>query len=235
MSHDPSKRQTSRSIDLIESMNQYYDARAPWHDENMGYESPEKMERLLAPIVAVVEPLIRGRDVIEVACGTGNWTQFLAKRARSVVGTDVSEQALAIARHKVAGLNNTTLVCRSAYELNTLTDRFDVAFAADWWSHIPIGAIPRFLESLSPVLRPSATVIVLDMSMRPLFQREPSRHDADGNRVSRRFLPDGASHDVVKNFPSERDLRDLLEGHARNLRYYSFDDLKRWLVVYEQV
>ena len=68
-------------------MRGYYGPRAPWHDCYMGYTGNSALEELLAPIVAVVEELLSGRDVLEVACGTGNWTAVLAKRAAGVLET----------------------------------------------------------------------------------------------------------------------------------------------------
>ncbi|HKK20034.1 MAG TPA: hypothetical protein VJ983_01065, partial [candidate division Zixibacteria bacterium] len=63
------------SDDLIEQMNRYYEARAPWHDQYMSYTSNEQLESALKPIVELLNPIIRGTRVLEVACGTGNWTQ----------------------------------------------------------------------------------------------------------------------------------------------------------------
>ncbi|MBW2119721.1 MAG: class I SAM-dependent methyltransferase, partial [Deltaproteobacteria bacterium] len=122
---------------LIEEMNAYYDRHAPWHDQCMGYESNDNMEKLLTPIIKVFERHIRNKDVLEIACGTGNWTQFLAKRARSVLAVDMSPAALKIARTKISEYKNVSLGLANAYSLDGVCDLFDLVFAADWWSHIP--------------------------------------------------------------------------------------------------
>jgi SAM-dependent methyltransferase len=44
---------------------------------------------------------IRGRRVLEVACGTGNHSKLLVKRGYDVTGVDISEDMLRIARSKV--------------------------------------------------------------------------------------------------------------------------------------
>ena len=71
-------------------MKVYYDRRAPWHDKYMGYLGNGPMEELLSPIIRSIEPYITDRTVLEIACGTGNWTQVLAKRARTVLALDSS-------------------------------------------------------------------------------------------------------------------------------------------------
>ncbi len=46
---------------------------------------------------------VRGKHILEVACGTGNHTKLLAARGYRVTGVDVSDDMLAIARRKVGG------------------------------------------------------------------------------------------------------------------------------------
>ena len=46
---------------------------------------------------------IRGRRVLEVACGTGSHTRLLVKRGYEMTGVDISDDMLRIARSKVKG------------------------------------------------------------------------------------------------------------------------------------
>jgi len=218
---------------LIEEMNQYYEAQATWHDEYMGYKTLEGMEELLKPIVETVARIIDGKNVIEVACGTGNWTQVLGKRARFVTAIDISPTALAIARRKLLDFGNVSLIQCSAYELPKMQGLFDVLFAADWWSHIPMGALPLFLGSISSQLKTGSKAVFLDMSLRQHFKQERSFCDSDNNRISRRNIPDGSEFKVVKNFPSEMELRRILAPFSKRVEYFEFDSLQRWMVVFE--
>ena len=52
-----------------------------------------------------------------------------------------------------------------------------------------------------------------------------SRSDAQGNTYQLRRLDDGSTHEVLKNFPTESELRAAVEGlaldvHVEFLRYY---------------
>ncbi len=45
---------------------------------------------------------VRGRRILEVACGTGNHTRILTRLGYEVTGVDISEDVLSVARRKVA-------------------------------------------------------------------------------------------------------------------------------------
>jgi demethylmenaquinone methyltransferase/2-methoxy-6-polyprenyl-1,4-benzoquinol methylase len=216
--------------DYISEMNAYYASCAPWHDEFMGYTCNEKMEALLGPIIKWCEPHITDRDVLEIACGTGNWTQVLSKRARSVLATDVNESALAIARRKTYAGANVTFRVADAYGLPGIAGSFTAAFAADWWSHIPKAAIPRFVKSLTGRLQPGSPVVLIDMLPNEILNSMFSHFDDDGNRISRRPLPNGEVFHIVKNFPTEGELRSAFEERADQIEYREHDSLLRWVL-----
>ena len=221
------------SVRLIEEMNRYYEARAPWHDSYMSYKSLAAMEESLKSVIETVAPMVAVKNVLEIACGTGNWTQVLSRRAKCVTALDISPSALAIAEDKLRDFTNVTLVQHSAYELETFRGRFDVLFAADWWSHIPMGILPAFLRSILTRLEKGSMAVFLDMSTNDYFEQERCFFDSDGNRVSERVLPDGSKYKVVKNFPTEDELRGILAPFAGDISYFEFTALQRWLVAFE--
>ncbi len=216
----------------LAKMERYYRDRVPYHDQYMGYAGDREMERLLAPVIGLVEGQVAGRDVLEVACGTGNWTRVLAKRARSVVATDLIEDYLEVARSKATGLGNVTFVQADAYSLEGVGGPFDAAFAADWWSHMPRSMVDAFLLALHGHLKPGARVVVLDMLRTDSFELSFHRYDAEGNEVQLRTLPTGDQYEVVKNFPEEEVLRGRLEGRAEDVEYRELEDLGRWVLMY---
>ncbi len=218
----------------IAEMERYYRDRVPYHDQYMSYTGPEDMEGLLSPIIQLFEGDVAGKDVLEVACGTGNWTLVLAERARSVVATDLIGEYLDVARTKLAGATNVTFKMADAYSLDmeAVGGPFDVVFAADWWSHIPRSMVDAFLVSLHGCLRPRACVVMVDMLRTISFDLAFHRIDDEGNEIHLRTLPDGEPYLVVKNFPSEEELRDRLEGRAIDVRYLEDGPLRRWVLRY---
>jgi demethylmenaquinone methyltransferase/2-methoxy-6-polyprenyl-1,4-benzoquinol methylase len=193
------------------------------------------MEQLLNSIVETIIPYIARRKVLEIACGTGNWTEVLARRANSVFAIDSSSTALEIAGKKLAPFANVTLKKVDAYLLEDISGPFDVAFAADWWSHMPISSINSFLENLHRRLKKGSQAIFIDMMTRKEFENEIVYYDEDGNRVSLRSLPDGSEYEIIKNFPSKSDLLSIIEGTGDDISYLEFGTLKRWMMIYTPV
>jgi ubiquinone/menaquinone biosynthesis C-methylase UbiE len=220
------------SDELIDEMNRYYQARAPWHDQYMSYQDTDTMKKLLEPVVGRVVGHLKGRDVLEVACGTGNWTVILAGAARSVLALDVSEAMVELSFGKLASLSNVKLAVGDAYSLGGIAKAHTAAFAGDWFSHIPRSRISRFLEVLHSKLLPGARVAFVDM----LWQEHPElridRTDAEGNTICRRRLPDGQEFDVVKNYPTEEELRRHLGNAATDIQYIEDAELHRWTLLY---
>jgi demethylmenaquinone methyltransferase/2-methoxy-6-polyprenyl-1,4-benzoquinol methylase len=223
---------TGDARDLADQMRRYYSARAPWHDDYMGYTDNPAMEELLGPIVRRVEELLGELDVLELACGTGNWTQVLARRARSVLATDVSRETIRLAQAKEYPEGAVTFEMRDAYSLEGLTGDFGGAFAADWLSHVPRSLLGGFLDGLHGHLVPGARVVFVDMLPRNHPDLVPYRWDSEGNAICLRALPDGRSFDVVKNFPDRGELLDLLSERSQEAKYEEWEELGRWLVSY---
>ncbi|UCC79278.1 MAG: class I SAM-dependent methyltransferase [Candidatus Zixiibacteriota bacterium] len=221
-----------KDVDRIKTMKVYYDKRAPWHDGCMGYTDRKHTEQLLRPIVETVIPYIASRTVLEIACGTGNWTEVLAKRASSVFAIDSSPAVLDIAGKKLEYLKNVTLKEADAHTLEGINGPFDVAFASDWWSHMPVSSIRPFLENLHKRLKIGSRIIFIDMMMREAFENETAYYDTDGNRVSLRTLPDGSEFEVIKNFPTREELAEILGNFSRDFTYLKFETLKRWMISY---
>jgi len=217
---------------IIEQMNAFYEKQAPLHDKLMGYTDNARMEQLLAPLIKRFENCIAGQEVLEIACGTGNWTQVLAKRTRSVLATDISPAALDIARSKSYGNTEVTFRIADAYALENVPGTFTAAFAADWWSHIPKSNIVQFVEGVHRKLCTGAKVVFIDMMPSESLDRMFSHYDNEANLIHKRTLPDGQQFYVVKNFPTEEELRDVLDGLADDIEYYEHWSLRRWVLTY---
>jgi len=190
-----------------EGIKGYYAARAPEYDNV--YRKPERQADL-REIERWVRAKSAGARVLEIACGTGYWTQFIAPAALEVTALDAAPEVLAFARARVAD-RNVEFVVGDAYD-PPRDAPFDFAFAGFWFSHVPKARQREFLTRLNAALRPGARVVLLDNRYVEGSSTPVTERDADGNSYQARTLADGSAHRVLKNFPTEDELVALVAG-----------------------
>lgn len=213
---------------LIDKVTRYYAERAGVYDETAGY-TDEEAERLRDPIKERYRKLFAGHDVLEVACGSGYWTQVVGGVARSVLATDVNPEMITLARKRCRNLPQVRFHVSDAFSLQGIPGKFTAAFGIWWWSHIPSREIKTFLTALHGKLIPGALVLFTDQLP---YQGPDRRVDADGNILESRSLPDGRIFEVVKNFPTETELNDALGNMADKIEYVERPREKAWTVTY---
>lgn len=202
----------------LDAMHQYYAARAPEYDRV--YEKPERQQDLRA-IERWLPQVLGGRSILEVACGTGYWTQFLAPAAKEVVAVDAAAETVRIAKARVTA-ENVRFVLGDAYRLPAVPRHFDAGFAGFWLSHVPRARVSEFLRGFHRALGPGATVVLLDNRFAEGSSTPIAERDDEGNTYQWRRLEDGSAHRVLKNFPSKDELRRAVDGAGAELRFYEW-------------
>lgn len=209
------------------SLARYYAKRAAEYERI--YDKPER-QRELEWLRARIPELLADRTVLEVACGTGYWTQFIARSAAHVHACDINDAVLEIARDKPLPPGRVSFFKSDAIALEGVPAGCDAAFAGFWWSHVPKERLGRFVGNLASRLAPGARVAILDNRFAAGSSTALSRRDAQGNTYQVRHLGNGEAHEVLKNFPTAAELAEAVrpvarEAHLETLDYY-------WLLVF---
>jgi demethylmenaquinone methyltransferase/2-methoxy-6-polyprenyl-1,4-benzoquinol methylase len=212
---------------MSQVLERYYSRRAAEYERI--YDKPERQHEL-EWLRQRIPQLLRGRTVLEVACGTGYWTQFIAREAKHVHACDINESVLDIAREKPIAQGHATFTRADAITLEGVPEGCDAAFAGFWWSHVKKSDLTRFVANLAARLEPGATVAILDNSYAEGSSTPISRRDAEGNTYQMRTLASGEQYEVLKNFPTAEELTAAVRGvareaHLESLTYY-------WLLVF---
>ncbi len=202
-----------------ETLIDYYSRRAAEYEAI--YDKPERRADLAA-LKAYVQTVMSGHDVLEIACGTGYWTEVMAATCRSICAVDASLAMLGMALQKSFPANRVQFQAADAYALDTVEGTFTAGCAAFWWSHVALHELPAFLKGFHAALEPGAQVCFIDNlyvkgSSTPLV-----RTDAEGNTYQTRHLNDGSQHEVLKNFPDEATMRQLLAPFANDIIWRDF-------------
>lgn len=124
-----------------------------------GYLSPGGPEEVRA-IVAGVE--LAGKAVLDLGCGTGGITRFLAENFRpaSIVGVDVEPGVIARAAARAGGVPGLSYRTVVPGPLPFATDFFDVVFSKDAMVHI--ADKEALFADLYCVLRPGGVLAASD-------------------------------------------------------------------------
>ncbi len=207
-------------------MQDYYARRAAEYEEI--YSKPERQHDL-SQLKNTVKELFTGRDLLELACGTGYWTQVVSSSARSITATDITPEVIEIARAKPYLLSPTFLLA-DAYHPSDVAGNFDSALAAFWWSHVPKERRVEFLSGLQLRIPAGSLVVFFDNRYVEGSSTPICDTDETGNTYQDRKLADGSVHRVLKNFPSPQELRDLLVPRGTSVEIHELQYY--WLVKY---
>jgi 2-polyprenyl-3-methyl-5-hydroxy-6-metoxy-1,4-benzoquinol methylase len=201
-------------------MEAYYRSRAPEYDRF--YQNPHRQNDL-ATLRAWLTDHVRGRTILEVAAGTGYWTEVAASVCKSITATDIASETLAIAAGKRQFGSNVEFLAADAYDLPAFATRFDAGMAHFWWSHVERERQHAFLSAFMTRLEPDATVVMIDQIYVEGICPVMSRHDERDNRYELRTLQDGAVYEIVKNYPTDEELAASFAPFADDIRIMRLD------------
>lgn len=198
-------------------LKQYYAKRSSEYDRI--YSKPERQEDLQALSQLLPELLVE-RQLLEVACGTGYWTQFVAPICTSILATDYNTEVLKLAENRLAEKENVSFQQADAFNLN-VQGAFNGGLSAFWWSHLEKEKIPSFLTEFHSKLLPGSRVVFVDNNFVSGSSTPISREDEEGNTYQVRALLNGTQHEILKNFPSEQEFRALVKPFSNKISFKS--------------
>lgn len=213
---------------LDHNLKEYYSKRAQEYDEIYHRNIPDRLKEQ-EYIGKKIQKLFNGKYVLEVACGTGYWTNYLARSARKILATDINQEMLEIAQKRIHDESIQFLIS-DAYALPISVPSFTGAMANFWFSHIPKNKIRRFLTMLHQRLAPNSLVVFVDNIYN---ERVGGKLIAkkDGNSYKVRKLTNGSIYAILKNYYSKEELKKIFSQHSKevDIRYLKYF----WLVAYK--
>jgi len=204
---------------LLAEQAHYYRERAgeyeDWWFRRGHYDhGPETNARWFADAAKAQDALERfgpAGDVLELACGTGLWTQRLAPHATGVTALDGSPEMLALCRTRVSDPH---VKCVQADLFVWEPDRtYDVCFFGFWLSHVPEERFDEFWEKVRRAVGPGGRVFFVDSLRSDKASAVDHRLSDRNDETMLRRLADGREYHIVKRFhepqPLQRRLAEL--------------------------
>lgn len=102
----------------------------------------------------VKEKKIKLENVLDIGCGSGTNSIFLAKSGANVTGLDISPSAIEIATERARRENvSCKFIVDNAYDLNFPDNEFTFIFDRGCFHHIPSELREKYIDGLSKVLK----------------------------------------------------------------------------------
>ena len=139
----------------------------------------------------------KGKNVLEVACGSGMGLGYLAKAAKTVTGGDIDEKNLSFARKHYDNRENISVLHLDAHNLPFPDTSFDtvILFEAIYYLEKP----EKFIEESCRILRKNGTTII--------------------GTVNKEWN-DFHISPFAKKYFSAKEIHELLQKHFQSVKVY---------------
>lgn len=191
---------------VLAEMVDYYRARAPeydewWQRQGRYDRGPEHNALWFAEIEGVLadfDTLQMTGDVLELAPGTGNWTQRLLTTADTVTAVDASIEMIALNQERVQS-DRVTYVLADLFAWQP-ERQYDAICFGFWLSHVPLERMDDFWRTVAKSLRPGGKLFFID-NLRESTTTSFDQHlPPVGSQIMTRKLNDGRTFQIVKNY-----------------------------------
>ncbi len=195
----------------------YYRARAPeydaWANRENDFDRGHHNEAWHAEKRRLAAALTRfwpGGNVLEIAGGTGQWTERLIRYTPLVTVIDAAPEALEENRKRTA--KHTKMVEYHHGDVFTWDppERYDVVFFSYWLSHVPPERFEEFWRQVDRCLKPDGRVFLIDNLPSPEAEALDPEIPAGDDVSVMRPAPDGRLYRVWKVLYRPEELRKVL-------------------------
>jgi len=201
---------------LLQQQIDYYRARAGEYDEwfyRLGrYDHGDALNQQwfdeAKQVMESLHQISMVDNALELACGTGIWTEQLLKISKHITALDASPEVMAINRQK---LKAEKVDYQQADLFQWQPDHaYDLVLFGFWLSHVPPERLDAFLTAVSSAVKPGGKLFIVDslpagtssaLNHQP-YESESIRHV--------RKLNDGREFTIYKVFYEPAALREKL-------------------------
>lgn len=196
-------------------MVSYYKDRAKEYEKI--YSKPERQNDL---VIAgkFLQDAFANHDVFEIACGTGYWTEIISATAKNILATDINDTVIEVAKSKNYSRAKVDLKKADIFSLAGTT-KHESLFGGFIWSHIKLQDLTNFIDIVNSLVKNGGTIVFMDNNYVAGSNHPVSQKDDLGNTWQTRTLENGTIHKVLKNFPSETFIREVLTDKASEINF----------------
>lgn len=205
--------------EILEKQIAYYRARAQEYDEwfyRQGhYNRGEALNNEWRQEAQIVRDQLLDfptvSHVVEMAGGTGIWTQELVKMSDKVTVLDASPEMIKINQAKVQS-DKVTYQQADLFQWQP-EQQVDMVFFGFWLSHVPKDKLSPFLEMIHRALKPNGRLFFID-SQKVQSGTSKQQKVQTTNDIQKRILNDGSEFEIIKIYYNPDALTQTLNAHG---------------------
>lgn len=209
-------------MDVVQQQIEYYRARAGEYDEwfyrvgryDHGPELNEQWFDEARQVMKALHSIGPVGDVLELACGTGIWTEQLLRVGQHITALDASAEVIEINRAKLKA-DNVTYEQADLFQWEPAR-QYDLVFFSFWLSHVPPDKLAGFLQTVARAVRPGGQVFIVDSRPAPTSSAQNHAPYEEGSVYHTRKLNDGREFMIYKVFYTPDTLRAALADAGLN-------------------
>jgi ubiquinone/menaquinone biosynthesis C-methylase UbiE len=191
---------------------------AGWYDDLLSTDSDSYQSQVILPnLLRLMEPL-KGQAVLDLACGSGFFSEKFAAQGAHVIGVDISKELIALAKKKYPSID---FIISSADDLSHIKDhsidKISIVLAIQNIEHVK-----NMLLECARVLTPSGRIFIV--MNHPVFRNPKETHwgfDEENKKQYRRidsYLTE--SKKIIEMHPGKKHKAETVSFH-RPLQYYA--------------
>jgi demethylmenaquinone methyltransferase/2-methoxy-6-polyprenyl-1,4-benzoquinol methylase len=212
---------------LLSEMIDYYKARASEYDQwfmrqgryDHGEEHAQRWWAEVAEVQAALAAFEPRGQVLELASGTGWWTEQLVRYADRITAVDTSAETIGLNKQRVDS-PKVEYVQENIFEWRP-AQVYDVVFFSFWLSHVPPERFDAFWALVAEATGPDGRVFFVDSRYNPGATAAGNFLKTPDDTTVTRKLNDGRSFEIVKIFYEPKALAARLNklGWQANVRW----------------
>lgn len=208
--------QPLQTPDVLGEQAAYYRVRAAEYDEwfyRLGrYDCGDALNRRwfaeVHQIMKALHDVGPVGEVLELACGTGIWTEQLLTISQRITAVDVSPEMLALNRDRLQA-PNVAYVQRDLFAWEPEA-QYDMVFFAFWLSHVPPEQLDAFLDKVRRALKPGGRLFIVDLRPLPVSEARDHTPPSEQEAAEAHWLNIGRPPTVAQVLHNPAALRNQL-------------------------
>ena len=219
----------------LDEQVRYYRVRAPEYDAwaerrgvydrgslNQGWQA-EKLR-----LLAALDDFQATGDVLEIAGGTGQWTEQLLRTADALTVVDAAPEAIEQNRLRLGARAS-----RVDYHVTDVFEwepprQYDVVFFSYWLSHVPPVRFEAFWQRVAACLKPDGRIFVIDNVATTHAARLDPEIRGDDDTTVLRPAPDGNLYRIWKVLWRPLELETALDSLGWSVEAFATGTYFMW-------